>query len=110
MLKLSQRKNWITFLFATYGVPALLMIAVLPVTHKPACACLRTGALLMHEPLPTVYCPACAFNISTPLATAEPAVAISSFDGPLAGAMVVCDAPASRHLGLSRRAHSPPFA
>ena len=110
MLKLNHRKSWLTFLFTTYGVPALLMIAVLPANHAKMCACFRAGIPIIQAPQPSYYCAACAFLSTTSLDLPETA---ASAAGPQIWALddvVFATAPASFSPHCASRAHSPPSA
>jgi len=107
---LGQRKNWLSFLFSTYGVPALLMIAVLPANHVKTCACFRPDKPMVHAPFPAYYCPACTFLSSTSLTVPEDAASagapqLIAYRAPAIPVEIVsCSV-----IGASR-AHSPPFA
>ena len=110
MLKLNQRKSWLTFLFTTYGVPALLMIAALPVNHAKACACFRLGVPMLQAAQTTYYCPACAFLNSTPLSMPEAEAAPVTVCVTAACDVALPDPPVSLSPHHSNRAHSPPTA
>lgn len=105
-----RRYSWPVRLFLTYGVPALLTLAVQPTYHTPGCGCQRMKGIFWGAPRPAVVCPACQFTYFLSLSPAEAPAVIEPpariiVDGVDIGMAV---SPCSR--AIAPCAHSPPDA
>ena len=59
-------RGWLARLFATYGLPALLTLAVLPAYHSPQCGCTPQRITPCGALTPNIPCKACYLKLLSP--------------------------------------------